>query len=33
MVCIETANALENTVKVSPGAFHEMAAVISSQPR
>jgi glucose-6-phosphate 1-epimerase len=29
MVCVETANALENTVTVAPGAEHRMLAVIS----
>lgn len=32
MVCVETANALENVVTVAPGAEHRMLAVISVEP-
>ena len=32
MVCVETANALENAVTVAPGAEHRMLAVISVEP-
>jgi len=32
MVCVETANALENVVTVAPGAAHSMLAVISVEP-